>query len=100
MHCTSSRGQKLPEEIQGKLNACNLLPDYQDNFSTPNPQVYCFHLLNLGQKENSLLGNLILLTKGMKVLETAVGAVFAPTSTVWTTSLRHSCSVEYELEVF
>ena len=48
----------------------------QDPFSTPNPQVCWFYFMNLVQKEKSLLRKL---SKGVKVLETAVGAVFAPT---------------------
>ena len=35
--------------------------------------------MNLAQKESPYQANLILLTNGVKVLETAVGAVFAPT---------------------
>ena len=47
--------------------------DLQDHFATPNPQVCWF------QKEKSLLRKPDSPTKGVQVLETAVGAVFALT---------------------
>ena len=49
------------------------------SLSIPNHEVYRFYFLNLAQTEKCLLRNLILLNKGVKVLEIAVGAVFAPT---------------------
>ena len=52
---------------------------FQDRFSTPNPQVCCFYFRNLVQKEKSLLRKPDSLTKGVKALETAVGAVFVST---------------------
>ena len=45
----------------------------------PQPPSLLIYFLNLAEKEKSLLRNLILLTKGVKALETAVGEIFAPT---------------------
>ena len=80
-----SKSHKLPSRtgdgrLQIQKDWALFRPTFlQDHFSTPNPQVCCFYFWNLVQKENSLVRRPDFLTKGVKVLETAVGAVFAST---------------------
>ena len=50
----------------------------RDPGSTPPQCLPIFHLI-LGERSEALVGSLVSLSKGVKVLETAVGAVFAPT---------------------
>ena len=51
----------------------------QDHFSTPNPKSAVFTFGTWFRKKSPYQGNLVSLTKGVKVLEIAVGAVFAST---------------------
>ena len=54
-------------------------PNFQDHFSPPTLKSADFTFGTWVRKKSPYQGNLILLTKGVKVLEIAVGAIFPPT---------------------